>query len=208
MSGVPSRGGIAYGPMPAEAKKTGELPCSRSWWDPWHAPLERSYLLDFVKNQGRTMLAYLGIGLIGPWLLGAFLVRTLPWGFGRMRGWLTTADGGSRPVATSAAPAVPAPRTDRQGPVFSDTRLRHTARCVVGICALLLIMLPVLEGRPLIVGIYLASKPLGFAALVFVLTFWAIPSTPAERRSARQEAYAALLYVLASLDALVSHIVL
>jgi hypothetical protein len=161
-----------------------------------------------IRNQGRTMLAYLGIGLIGPWLLGAFLVRTLPWGFGRMRGWLTTADGGSRPVATSAAPAVPAPRTDRQGPVFSDTRLRHSARWVVGICASLLIILPVLEGRPLIVGIYLASKPLGFAALVFVLTFWAIPCTPAERRSARQEAYAALLYVLAALDALVFHVVL
>jgi hypothetical protein len=205
--GTPSRGGFAYGPLPAEAKKTGELPCSRSWWDPWHAPVERSYLLEFVKEQSGTMLAYLGIGLIGPWLLSAFLVRCLPWGFGRLRWWLTTANGGSGPVA-STGPAAPAPRTDRHGSVFSDLRLRHTARWVVGICALLLIMLPVLERRPLIVGIYLTCEPLGFAALVFVLTFWVIPGSPAQRRSARQEAYAALLYVLAALDALVFHLVL
>jgi hypothetical protein len=108
----------------------------------------------------------------------------------------------------SAESAAPARRTDRQGSEFSDRRLRHTARWVVGSCALLLIMLPVLERRPLIVGIYLACEPLGFAALVFVLTFWAIPGSPAERRSARQEAYAALLYVLAALDALVFHVVL
>jgi hypothetical protein len=209
INGIPSRGGIAYGPKPAEAKRTGELPCSRSWSDPWHAPVEHSYLLDFVKKQARTMLAYLSVGLIGPWLLGAFLVRTLPWGFGRVRGWLTTADGGSGAVATSAATAAPAPRTDREGrPVFSDLRLRHTARWVAGICALLLIILPVLAGRPLFIGIYLASEPLGFAGLVFGLTFWAIPGSPAERRSARREAYAALLYVLAALDALVFHLVL
>jgi hypothetical protein len=208
LNGTPSRGWIVYGPSPTEAKKTGELPCSRSGWDPWHDPVERSYWLDFVKEQGWTMLAYLGIGLIGPWLLSAFVVRTLPWGIERMRGWLTTADGGSGPVATSAAPAAPAPRIDRHRLVISDLRLRHTARWVVGIWALLLIILPVLGGRPLIVGIDLAVEPLSFAALVFVLTFWAIPGTPAERRSARREAYAALLYVLAGLDALVFHLVL
>jgi hypothetical protein len=78
MYGTPPRGGIVYGPTPAESKKTGELPCSRSWWDPWHAPVERSYSPEFVEKQAGTMLAYVGISLVGPWLLGAFLVRTLP----------------------------------------------------------------------------------------------------------------------------------
>jgi hypothetical protein len=96
ISGVPPPGAFAYGPMPAEVRKSGEIPCSRLRRDPWQAPVGRSYLLDVVKKQGRTMLAYLGIGLIGPWFQGAFLARTPPWGFGRMRGWLTTADGGSR----------------------------------------------------------------------------------------------------------------
>ncbi len=208
MNGIPSGGGLIYGPTLAEARTTGELPCFRAMWDPWHDPVEHSYLLDFVKDHGQTLLTYLSVGLIGPWLLAIFFVRTLPYSLRKIHVWLRTQSDASGSLATSAAPAASAPRTDRREAVSIDQRLRQSARWVVGICALLLIMLPVLEGSPLIVGMYLAGESLGLAALVFVLTFWAIPGTPAERRSARQEAYAALLYVLAVLDALVFHLVL